>query len=106
VPGADLVQLVGTEWRRRHRQPLGAAVLTRSWATDHVPADAEALDLTVVAWWASEVHHTLRRFPQRARDTGWLAANVAAVLSPRGGAPSGRSRAGARRSTPRAATRG
>jgi hypothetical protein len=93
VPGADLVQLVGTDWRRRHRRPLGQAVLDASWrhsvrgpvtagywtAVRVRPTD-EVLELAVAGWWASEIHHTLLRFPQRAADSGWVGANVAAVL--------------------------
>jgi hypothetical protein len=130
VPGADLVQLVGSDWRRRRRRPLGGAVLERSWLRRVGDRDAAAywaavglrptddlLDVAVAAWWASEVHHTVLRFPRRASDAAWLAANVgavldgfargpAAVLSPRAAAPSGRSGAAGRRSTLRAPTRG
>jgi hypothetical protein len=93
VPGADLVQLVGTDWRRRHRCALGRAALERSWRRRLIGADTapywaalgvqpddDLLDLAVAGWWASEVHHTLLRFPQRAADAAWVTANVAAVL--------------------------
>ena len=122
VPGADLVQLVGTEMRRRARLSLGRAVVGRPWrsrafaaatagywrALGIAPEEA-LLDVAGIAWWAAEVHHTLLRFPHRATDERWVAANVAAALPALtrvAEAPSGRSRGGTRRSTPRAATRG
>jgi Phosphotransferase enzyme family len=93
VPGADLVQLVGTDARRRRRLPLGRAVLERPWrasaftvstaaywwALDIAPRRA-LLDIAGIAWWASEIHHTLVRFPQRRTDERWVSENVAAVL--------------------------
>jgi hypothetical protein len=93
VPGADLVQLVATDMRRRRRLPLGRAVLELPWrastftaataaywwALDIAPRTA-LLDVAGIAWWASEIHHTLVRFPQRRSDERWVAENVAAVL--------------------------
>jgi hypothetical protein len=126
VPGADLVQLVATDVRRRRRLPLGRAVLDLPWrASTFTAATAEywwaldieprraLLDVAGVAWWASEIHHTLLRFPQRRTDERWVAENVAVVLErlDRGrirrcaAAPSDRSPAAARRSTARPATR-
>jgi hypothetical protein len=126
VPGADLVHLVATDMRRRRRLPLGRAVLELPWrASTFTAATAEywwaldiaprraLLDLAGIAWWASEIHHTLVRFPQRRTDERWVAENVAAVLErlERGrimrcaAAPSDRSPAAARRSTVRPATR-
>jgi hypothetical protein len=126
VPGADLVHLVATDVRRRRRLPLGRAVLELPWrASTFTAATAEywwaldiaprraLLDLAGVAWWASEIHHTLVRFPQRRTDERWVAENVAAVLGglERGrirrcaAAPSDRSHAAARRSTARPARR-
>jgi hypothetical protein len=94
VPGADLVQLIGTDWRRRARRPLGAAVLDPSWRRRARGPDAvgywmtlglrptdDLLDLAGASWWAAEIHHTLRRFPRRASDAGWVAANVDSVLT-------------------------
>jgi Ser/Thr protein kinase RdoA (MazF antagonist) len=93
VPGADLVQLVATDVRRRRRLPLGQAVLELPWrASTFTAATAEywwaldiaprraLLDVAGIAWWASEIHHTLVRFPQRRTDELWVAENVAAVL--------------------------
>jgi hypothetical protein len=93
VPGADLVQLIGTDWRRRARRPLGAAVLEPSWRRRARGPDAagywttlglrptdDLLDLAAAAWWASEIHHTLQRFPHRSADAGWVAANVDRVV--------------------------
>jgi hypothetical protein len=93
VPGADLVQLVATDVRRRRRLPLGRAVLELPWRTStFTAATAEywwaldiaprraLLDVAGIAWWASEIHHTLVRFPQRRTDARWVAENVAAVL--------------------------
>jgi hypothetical protein len=93
VPGADLVQLVATDLRRRRRLPLGravrelpwrastftAATAAYWWALDIAPRRA-LLDVAGIAWWASEIHHTLVRFPQRRTDERWVAENVAAVL--------------------------
>jgi hypothetical protein len=113
VPGADLIQLVATDMRRRRRLPLGRAVLELPWrastftaataeywwALDIAPSSA-LLDVAAIAWWASEIHHTLVRFPQRGTDERWVAENVAPVLERverrrrirrRAAAPSGRS---------------
>jgi len=79
--------------RRRRRLPLGQAVLELPWrrntftaataeywsALDIAPRRA-LLDIAGIAWWATEVHHTLVRFPQRRTDARWVAHNVAAVL--------------------------
>ncbi len=93
VPGADLVQLVATDMRRRRRLPLGRAVLERPWRASTFTAATAAywraldiaprmalLDVAGIAWWASEIHHTLVRFPQRRSDERWMAENVASVL--------------------------
>lgn len=93
VPGADLVQLLGTEHRIRRRLALGAAWLERPWrevrgaawsaywrALELEPSP-QALDLAGLAWWAAEVAGTLRRLPHRAADERWLAANVDPVLA-------------------------
>jgi hypothetical protein len=93
VPGADLVQLVATDMRRRRRLPLGRAVLERPWRASNFSAATAAywraldiaprmalLDVAGIAWWASEIHHTLVRFPQRRSDERWMAENVASVL--------------------------
>ncbi|HEX2105790.1 MAG TPA: hypothetical protein VHF51_19210, partial [Solirubrobacteraceae bacterium] len=94
VPGADLVQLHGADARRRAHRPLGAAVLARPWRSRAFSAataaywdavglapDPDVLDLAGIAWWATEVHHTLVRLPHRAADAAWVAANVDAVLA-------------------------
>ena len=38
------------------------------------------LDTAGIAWWATEIHGTLLRFPQRATDPRWVAENVAVAL--------------------------
>jgi hypothetical protein len=94
IPGADLVQLLGTESRRRARQALGAAVGGRPWrAAEHsqavraywdalgIRADDDVLEMAGIAWWATEVHGTLTRLPHRAADQAWLETNVDGVLS-------------------------
>jgi hypothetical protein len=94
VPGADVVQLLATDARRRARQHLGEGFLARPWRAEGfrrlmagywpavavTPAD-DALDVAALAWWATEVHHTLVRLPHRATDEHWIATNVDAVLS-------------------------
>ncbi len=94
LPGADLLQLVATDLRRREHRSLGAAFLARPWdatpfraaAADYWPASGieptpRLIELTGIAWWAAEVHGTVARLPQRAADEGWLAANVDPVLA-------------------------
>jgi Phosphotransferase enzyme family len=94
VPGSDLLQLVGTEFRRNARRALGPAVLSRPWrqpmfsqaAAGYWPAlgvrpDDDLLEGVGLAWWATEVHGTLTRLPHRAGDERWVATNVDAVLS-------------------------
>ena len=127
VPGADLVQLVATDLRRRRRLPLGRAVLEFPWRASSFTATTAAywwaldiaprtalLDVAGIAWWASEIHHTLVRFPQRRTDERWVAENVAAVLEGLelrrrirrcGAAPSDRCPAAGRRSIARPARR-
>jgi hypothetical protein len=94
APGADLLQLVAADARRRAHQSLGQAFLDRPWrfsmftavaadywaACDLAPS-ADALDAVGVAWWATEVGGTLKRFPRRATDAHWLEANVDTVLA-------------------------
>jgi hypothetical protein len=94
VPGSDLVQLVATDARRRAHQHLGDAFLGRPWrapsfrratagywtAMGTAPKPA-LLESAGVAWWASEVHHTLVRLPHRATDERWIATNVDPVLA-------------------------
>ena len=122
VPGGDLVQLVGTDLRRRARRSLGRAVLERPWRSGAFAAAtagywralgvspaAALLDTAGVAWWATEIHGTLLRFPQRSTDPRWVTENVVSALpelTRRVEAPSGRSHACARGSTRRAAMRG
>jgi Phosphotransferase enzyme family len=94
VPGADLLQLVATEFRRAAHLALGPAVLTRPWRSAEFrdvcaaywpllgisPGD-EVLDALGIAWWATEVHGTLARLPHRTADEGWLETNVDRVLT-------------------------
>jgi hypothetical protein len=94
APGADILQLVAVEARRRARQSLGDAFLARPWRSSTFTSVAaaywaacglhpgpEALDALGAAWWATEVSGTLKRFPQRADDAQWLDANVDPVLA-------------------------
>lgn len=94
VPGADLLQLVATELRRRARRALGPAFLSRPWRslmfsqiakgywdTLGIRPSETVLDCVGIAWWASEVHGTLARLPHRASDERWVATNVDSVLS-------------------------
>ena len=94
IPGADLVQLLGTESRRRARQALGAAVSSRPWRgadlsqavgayldAIRIRSDDDVLELAGIAWWAAEVHGTITRLPHRAADRAWLETNVDGVLS-------------------------
>ncbi|MGH3005924.1 MAG: phosphotransferase [Gaiellaceae bacterium] len=94
VPGADLLQLVATEFRRASRRALGPAFLARPWRLPEygdvsarywsvlgvAPRD-DVLDAVGVAWWATEVHGTLARLPHRAADEGWVETNVDRVLT-------------------------
>jgi hypothetical protein len=94
VPGADLVHLFAIEALGRRGTRLGATFLARPWRSRRFlrasspywsslglsPAP-ELLDLAGVAWWAAAVHGTLNRFPARATDEQWLAANVHPVLA-------------------------
>lgn len=94
APGADVLQLVASEGRRRARHSLGQAFVDRPWRSamfTAVVADywsalgldpgAVVLDAVGIAWWATEVSGTLKRFPERAADEQWLDANVDAVLA-------------------------
>ena len=122
VPGADLVQLVGTDMRRRARRSLGREVLQRPWrsaafagatagywrALGTAP-EAALLDIAGVAWWAAEIHHTLLRFPQRAdrRAVGGRERRRAAPRdhAPRRGSQRSMSRCRARFQTARSEAR-
>ena len=94
VPGSDLLQLVAVDLRGRDRLQLGEAYLARPWdstefrvaAADYWPRSGieptpRSIELAGLAWWAAEVHGTLRRLPQRASDERWLANNVGPVLA-------------------------
>lgn len=94
VPGADLLQLVATEFRRAARLSLGPAFLAKPWrlasfaraTADYWPRlgikpDEDALEAVGAAWWVTEVHGTLARLPHRASDASWVQTNVDAVLS-------------------------
>jgi aminoglycoside phosphotransferase len=93
VAGADLVQLLATDARRRAHRSLGAEFVARSWRGERLrramapywqelgvaPSD-ELLEVAAIAWWATEIHHTLLRLPHRGADEWWVGANVDAVL--------------------------
>jgi phosphotransferase family enzyme len=94
VPGADLVQLLGNEARRSARRHLGQGFLARPWRATAFRTLTEeywrvlgiapklaVLDVAGLAWWATEVHHTLMRLPHRATDEHWIVTNVDSVLS-------------------------
>jgi Phosphotransferase enzyme family len=94
VPGADLLQLVATEFRRAARLSLGSAFLAKPWrfasfaraTADYWPRlgikpNQAELEAVGAAWWATEVHGTLARLPHRASDARWVETNVDAVLS-------------------------
>lgn len=94
VAGADLLQLVATEFRRTSRLSLGPAFLAKPWrlesfaraTADYWPRvgfkpDEDALKAVGAAWWATEVHGTLARLPHRASDVSWVETNVDSVLS-------------------------
>jgi hypothetical protein len=94
MPGADLLQLVASEHRRRNRLELGEVWLQRPWrwpafvgvTESYWPAVGlrmtdELIDLLAIAWWATETAGTLRRFPYRATDDRWLTANIEPVLA-------------------------
>jgi hypothetical protein len=94
VPGADLLQLVATEFRRREHHALGPAFLARPWSRAEfaevaagywramgMRPDDELLGAVGIAWWAAEVHGTLARLPHRAADARWVETNVDRVLA-------------------------
>jgi hypothetical protein len=94
VPGADVLQLVATDFRRKERHALGPAFLARPWrlpefaeaTADYWPAvgirpDHDLLGVVGIAWWATEVHGTLARLPHRAADERWVETNVDRVLT-------------------------
>jgi hypothetical protein len=94
VPGADLLQLVATEFRRGAHLALGPAFLARPWrlaafarATAGywprigVQPGEDVLEAVGAAWWATEVHGTLARLPHRASDDEWIETNVDSVLT-------------------------
>jgi len=92
VPGADLVQLHGTEFRIRMHSSLGQAWLARPWRSGFAEATAgywrslgveptvAVLDAAAAAWWAAEAAGTLRRLPHRSRDPDWITTNIDLVL--------------------------
>jgi aminoglycoside phosphotransferase len=94
APGADLLQLVATEFRRKTHRALGQAFLERPWLLPEfadatagywpsvgVQPDDDVLGAVGIAWWATEVHGTLARLPHRATDGRWLETNVDRVLT-------------------------
>jgi aminoglycoside phosphotransferase (APT) family kinase protein len=96
VPGADLLQLLGSERRVAARGDLGVVWRSQLWRepdaieilarygsrTGLRGGDPFALALS---WWACEVAGNFRRAPHRAADERWLARNVHAVLDDVGG---------------------
>jgi hypothetical protein len=94
APGADLLQLVATEFRRRTHRALGPAFLARPWRLPEyedatarywpaigVRPDDDLLGVVGIAWWAAEVRGTLTRLPHRAADERWTETNVDLVLA-------------------------
>jgi Phosphotransferase enzyme family len=94
VPGADLLQLVATEYRRKAHRALGPAFLARPWRLPEfaeaaagywgavgIRPDDDLLGIIGIAWWATEVHGTLARLPHRAADERWVETNVDLVLA-------------------------
>jgi aminoglycoside phosphotransferase len=94
VPGADMLQLVATELRRRARRGLGLMFLSSPWRSPMfsqatrgywaelgLRPDDTLLDVVGIAWWATEVHGTLARLPHRAADERWVTKNVDRVLN-------------------------
>jgi hypothetical protein len=94
VPGADLLQLVATEQRRRARRPLGTAFLSMPWRSEAferssagywrtvgIEPSPRLLELAGLGWWAVEIRWTLTRLPHRAADERWLEANVDPVIA-------------------------
>jgi aminoglycoside phosphotransferase (APT) family kinase protein len=94
APGADLLQLVATEFRRRTHRALGPAFLARPWRLPEfedatvrywpaigVRPDDDLLRVVGIAWWAAEVRGTLTRLPHRAADERWTETNVDLVLA-------------------------
>jgi hypothetical protein len=94
VPGADLLQLVATEFRRKAHRALGPAFLAGPWLLPEfgeaaagywravgIRPDDDLLGVVGIAWWATEVHGTLGRLPHRAADERWVETNVDLVLA-------------------------
>jgi len=93
LPGADLLQLLATDFRRRAGRALGPEFLNRPWRSPAfsqatagywpvlgIRPDDALLELVGIAWWATEVHGTLARLPHRANDERWVVTNVDRVL--------------------------
>jgi aminoglycoside phosphotransferase (APT) family kinase protein len=98
VPGIDLMHLVATDERLRHRRSMGAELLSRPWRREPlrahgaayfarlgVDADVDRWTAVGVAWWAGQLLDSLSRSPELADDEGWLATNVDGVLAALGG---------------------
>ena len=94
MPGADLLQLYGSERQASSATSLGAVWLAKPWKDEDfrtwtaaywrelgVETTDDVLHAIGVAWWAAEVSGTLDRLPHRANDERWVTANVDAVLS-------------------------
>lgn len=94
MPGADLLQLVATEQRRRAHQALGQAFIGGPWRSEAfarssapywralgIGPSERQLEIVGLAWWAVEARWTLTRLPHRARDERWLEANIDPVLA-------------------------
>jgi hypothetical protein len=94
APGADLLQLIATEFRRRSHRALGPAFLARPWRLPEyadatarywpavgVHPDDDLLDVVGIAWWAAEVRGTVTRLPHRIDDDRWVETNLDLVLA-------------------------
>jgi hypothetical protein len=93
VPGTDVLHLVTTEWRLRHRRSLGTAARRRPWLSSSY-ADAThdlwrrlgvhprpaVLAAVGRAWWLGQVAADLTRRPELADDDEWMTANVVTVI--------------------------
>jgi len=93
-PGTDLLHLVATEAGQRAGRPLGLQWLERPWLSpDFTAASAEywraiglgpsreLLRSVGTAWWAAQTAGSLRRIPELASDSRWVADNVEQVLA-------------------------
>ncbi len=93
VPGVDLLHLVATDDRLRHRRGMGPELLSRPWTREPlrglgrryydalgVRVDEDRWSAAGIDWWLGQVADTLTRTPELAADTRWTATNVTGVL--------------------------